>query len=158
MCRLEPVSVTYRTGLPHAETEIGKWPAETGAAKPPVQDRKSGNCRPETRAYPPNRRKCRGFFHTRDLHRRDRSGWLGREDSNLRMAESKSAALPLGYAPSALAARRSRPDDSGGDMRDQRRLPRNAGSNAHFSHFSRQSGARLAGIAPACGRPGPEAI
>jgi|GEM_PF-5572743 len=26
-------------------------------------------------------------------------GWLGREESNLRMAESKSAALPLGYAP-----------------------------------------------------------
>src|SRR4029079_6603519 len=25
--------------------------------------------------------------------------WLGREDSNLRMAESKSAALPLGDAP-----------------------------------------------------------
>ena len=25
--------------------------------------------------------------------------WLGREDSNLRIAESKSAALPLGYAP-----------------------------------------------------------
>src|ERR1700744_6078377 len=29
-----------------------------------------------------------------------RRGWLGREGSNLRMAESKSAALPLGYAPS----------------------------------------------------------
>jgi hypothetical protein len=29
--------------------------------------------------------------------------WLGREDSNLRMAESKSAALPLGYAPPELA-------------------------------------------------------
>ncbi len=28
------------------------------------------------------------------------AAWLGREDSNLRMAESKSAALPLGYAPS----------------------------------------------------------
>src|SRR5579872_2881177 len=28
-----------------------------------------------------------------------RQFWLGREDSNLRMAESKSAALPLGYAP-----------------------------------------------------------
>ena len=27
------------------------------------------------------------------------NAWLGREDSNLRMAESKSAALPLGYAP-----------------------------------------------------------
>ena len=29
--------------------------------------------------------------------------WLGREDSNLRMAESKSAALPLGDAPSCPA-------------------------------------------------------
>jgi hypothetical protein len=29
----------------------------------------------------------------------DRTGWLGRQDSNLGMAESKSAALPLGYAP-----------------------------------------------------------
>src|SRR5690242_9166714 len=27
------------------------------------------------------------------------TGWLGRQDSNLGMAESKSAALPLGYAP-----------------------------------------------------------
>src|SRR6185295_3348263 len=26
-------------------------------------------------------------------------GWLGREGSNLRMPESKSGALPLGYAP-----------------------------------------------------------
>gem|GEM_PF-4154117 len=26
-------------------------------------------------------------------------GWLGRKDSNLRMAGSKPAALPLGYAP-----------------------------------------------------------
>jgi hypothetical protein len=25
--------------------------------------------------------------------------WLGRQDSNLGMAESKSVALPLGYAP-----------------------------------------------------------
>jgi hypothetical protein len=30
--------------------------------------------------------------------------WLGREDSNLRMAESKSAALPLGYAPTRREA------------------------------------------------------
>ena len=29
----------------------------------------------------------------------DNLTWLGREGSNLRMAESKSAALPLGYAP-----------------------------------------------------------
>ena len=30
---------------------------------------------------------------------RDWTWWLGRQDSNLGMAESKSAALPLGYAP-----------------------------------------------------------
>jgi hypothetical protein len=28
-----------------------------------------------------------------------RTAWLGREDSNLRMVESKSTALPLGDAP-----------------------------------------------------------
>src|SRR5262245_18855719 len=32
---------------------------------------------------------------------------LGREDSNLRMAESKSAALPLGYAPRAQETART---------------------------------------------------
>jgi hypothetical protein len=36
---------------------------------------------------------------------RDQTGWLGREDSNLRMAESKSAALPLGYAPPQVGNR-----------------------------------------------------
>src|ERR1700687_2349515 len=30
---------------------------------------------------------------------RRRTAWLGREDSNLRMVESKSTALPLGDAP-----------------------------------------------------------
>src|SRR3984893_15090749 len=33
-----------------------------------------------------------------------RQTWLGRQDSNLGMAESKSAALPLGYAPTACVA------------------------------------------------------
>ena len=32
------------------------------------------------------------------------TAWLGREDSNLRMGESKSPALPLGYAPTATSA------------------------------------------------------
>ncbi len=36
----EPVSVTYRAGLRHVETEIGKWRAETDARKPPARDRK----------------------------------------------------------------------------------------------------------------------
>ena len=35
----------------------------------------------------------------RAAHSRDRIVWLGRLDSNQGMAESKSAALPLGYAP-----------------------------------------------------------
>jgi site-specific DNA recombinase len=34
------------------------------------------------------------------LESRDRSAWLGREDSNLRMAAPKAAALPLGDSPS----------------------------------------------------------
>jgi hypothetical protein len=35
----------------------------------------------------------------RKIAHRGRTGWLGRLDSNQGMAESKSAALPLGYAP-----------------------------------------------------------
>src|SRR6185437_14301921 len=44
------------------------------------------------------------------------NGWLGREDSNLRMVESKSTALPLGDAPTdrkERAGRRSLPLRSG---------------------------------------------
>lgn len=43
--------------------------------------------------------------------------WLGREGSNLRMAESKSAALPLGYAPTLRGDRRKNrrnPSDGAG--------------------------------------------
>ena len=63
--RCKPVSVTYRTGLEFAETAIGKWQAETGAAKPPVQRRNSRICRPETRARQPNPRECWQFSHSR---------------------------------------------------------------------------------------------
>ena len=35
-----------------------------------------------------------------------RTAWLGREDSNLRMVESKSTALPLGDAPIDLSGKR----------------------------------------------------
>ena len=38
-----------------------------------------------------NRRNVRQFSHNRKSTKKDRTGWLGREDSNLRMAESKSA-------------------------------------------------------------------
>jgi hypothetical protein len=84
-------SVPYRTGLGYAETEIGKWRGETGAAKPPVQSRKSGICRPETRARQPNPPECRQFSRSRKSNRRDRTGWLGWEDSNSQMSLPKLA-------------------------------------------------------------------
>src|SRR6266566_4037863 len=40
-----------------------------------------------------------GFTDSTGEYRDTRTGWLGREDSNLRLPESKSGALPLGYAP-----------------------------------------------------------
>src|SRR6266404_3996945 len=45
---------------------------------------------PKTRPLPANPRECRRFSHTWKSHRRDRTGWLGRQDSNLGMAESKA--------------------------------------------------------------------
>jgi hypothetical protein len=63
----------------------------------------------ETRQGAAKRRKYRVFFGNTEMADRDRIGWLGREDSNLRMAESKSAALPLGYAPKAPADGRKSP-------------------------------------------------
>jgi hypothetical protein len=35
---LEPVSGNIEPGLPSAETEIGKWPAETGTQNPLPKD------------------------------------------------------------------------------------------------------------------------
>jgi hypothetical protein len=37
----------------------------------------------------PKPRKCRAFSHTRKCRRRDCTGWLGCQDSNLGMAEIK---------------------------------------------------------------------
>ncbi len=37
-----------------------------------------------------NCRECRRFSHTWKSHRRDRTGWLGSQDSNLEMPESKA--------------------------------------------------------------------
>jgi hypothetical protein len=53
-------------------------------------------------------RKRRGFGRREKHYNINDSGWLGREDSNLRMAESKSAALPLGYTPIAQRINRLR--------------------------------------------------
>ena len=42
----------------------------------------------------------RGDNEEKDINMSLRSIWLGRQDSNLRMAAPKTAALPLGHAPS----------------------------------------------------------
>src|SRR5262249_13337235 len=54
----------------------------------------------ETRSASVKPRESRGNFFGLDIADRDRTGWLGREDSNLRMAESKSAAFTPCYRPS----------------------------------------------------------
>src|SRR6202007_1259211 len=83
---LEPVSGNTRTSLPFPKTEIGKKRAETGARKPRPKDRNPGSCRLETSACRLNPREC-GRFPVHKIHR---TAWLGREDSNLRVAESKT--------------------------------------------------------------------
>ena len=76
--------------------ETGAWSGAPAAHFPQT----------ETKPYLRNAAVPRGLSGIHMLARGDRTGWLGREDSNLRMAESKSAALPLGYAPSGGLLRR----------------------------------------------------
>ena len=45
----------------------------------------------------------RAFLIKERKFSKNKNAWLGREDSNLRMVESKSTALPLGDAPTAVA-------------------------------------------------------
>ena len=58
---------------------------------------------PETKSNAPKAGISGPLSRSESLTER-RNGWLGRrEGSNLRMAESKSAALPLGYSPNFSA-------------------------------------------------------
>ena len=63
----------------------------------PPWDRRTGSL--ETSPKPRNAGISGPFAWSCRRPAEPRNGWLGREGSNLRMAESKSAALPLGYAP-----------------------------------------------------------
>src|SRR5437660_8026208 len=81
-------------------------PTSARSAKSARCARKARKLRLRDRYQRANSRECPGYFCAPDVTSRDCTGWLGREDSNLRMAESKSAALPLGYAPSGGLLRR----------------------------------------------------
>src|SRR6266849_871937 len=84
---------------------------------------------------------------------RNQNRWLGRQDSNLGMAESKSAALPLGYAPSQ--GPRSRPDDSDEGRTDQRPLRLRApGARGYISASGKYRSVAQPGSAPRSGRGG----
>jgi hypothetical protein len=61
-----------------------------------------------------------------------RNNWLGREDSNLRMAESKSAALPLGDAPTPLFIPGCRPRRPDHNARRDKPQPMLAAKNPRF--------------------------
>ena len=79
-------------------------PFLTSAILPIFNDRSPNRAtRERRRGDSPSRRgplTSRPFHENRRKSPQARNAWLGREDSNLRMAESKSAALPLGDAPS----------------------------------------------------------
>ena len=87
------------------KTRRRNWPAETDAE---IRAFVLGFAtRRQGRA--PQMPRVRGHFVQKlKVMQKQRLSWLGREDSNLRMAESKSAALPLGYAPSAPGDRAGR--------------------------------------------------
>ena len=53
----------------------------------------------ETNLRSPKRPILRRLFERMEMPEKGDTGWLGRQDSNLGMVESKSTALPLGYAP-----------------------------------------------------------
>ena len=109
------------------------WAAVSSNKSPPSLSRKTGtsaetcgdssastrNSNPfgdvETLAGIENASNWRAFSCVGPQQGRDATAWLGRQDSNLGMAESKSAALPLGYDPSRrdCAAALARPGAGG---------------------------------------------
>src|SRR5262249_10123790 len=59
LCLANQSLSTIEIRLRHAETEIGKYRAQTGAVQSAKQRRNFKNCGPETSAYLPNLRECR---------------------------------------------------------------------------------------------------
>jgi hypothetical protein len=78
---------------------VGNWKkaSRAGARNPRPKDGNATNCPPETGARQPNVRECRRFPAMGKIHPRDRTVWLGREDSNLRMVKLRclTASNPL---------------------------------------------------------------
>ncbi len=86
----EPVSAHCRTSLSRSDTDIENCRAETRGRKTPLLNKNSRSLQSETQPTCPKPREYRRFSDAGHVRDRDRSGWLGRQDSNLGMAESKS--------------------------------------------------------------------
>ena len=91
--RREPVSVDYRTSLRHAETEIEKCRPETGGAMSPIFEQVSEFWRAETEIRMPKPRECRQFSHGWKYLTGDWTGWLGKEDSNSQIPETRLTSI-----------------------------------------------------------------
>jgi len=72
----EPVSNRRRTGLRCAETEIGKYRAETTAPKAYFPRYNSAKVQPETGRIHPKPRECGSVPETEPVTNRDWNGWL----------------------------------------------------------------------------------
>src|SRR5437870_105373 len=66
----------------------------------------SGCALPEKTFSSPNPVAMKGFAMDVQPRCGSRKKWLGRKDSNLRIRDPKSRALPLGHAPSVVAVAR----------------------------------------------------
>jgi hypothetical protein len=91
-----------QTGLDNGtaqNSDIENSPPEIHGAKYRPRPRAKVKSAAETALGSANRRKSHGFLNPVYFHNRDWTAWLGREDSNLRMVESKSAASRLATPP-----------------------------------------------------------
>ena len=102
----EPVSARYEPSLDEWISDIENSRLETTRQKSLISAYLGRISRLRDWFSGANVLKCREHFRHPEVRYGDRTGWLGRQDSNLGMAESKSAALPLGYAPTPSDWRR----------------------------------------------------
>jgi hypothetical protein len=90
---IELVFAQYEPSLRRSRTDIENCGAATRARNTPDSAQNSGNRPPETARHRSNPRMCPAFSYGPPIWHKDRTGWLGRLDSNQGMAESKSDRL-----------------------------------------------------------------
>jgi hypothetical protein len=83
--------IAFEPSLRLGNTDIENCRAETRAQTSPGAAQNVKICTSETARRGANGRKFGVFSHMPHMSHGDGTGWLGREDSNLRMAESKSS-------------------------------------------------------------------